>query len=170
MSRAGEYGLVALVVLVIIVLFRVSRLLLHKILHLLERKYGVYTVDHVIVTGFLFLLIGLLFLPFISSVLGFANRDYLPGGMIFHLVLVAVSVVLFSFAEDLFGSIKKYHSNREIWKIGKHMKIIFLPVLAFLATGILFLSPVFYTGLTIILLVFYFFALWCRPEYQGRKR
>ncbi|MBN1435366.1 hypothetical protein JW921_11435 [Candidatus Fermentibacterales bacterium] len=163
MSRLADYGWVALVILVLMGLFRLSRILLGRIVGRFRQRFPAYTVDHLIVLGFLFLLLGLLALPLTSVALGFFDPCRLPGGMVLHLVMVAGSVILFSFSEDLFGSIRRADKERAAsWSVGRHMRVIALPLLLFLVLGALFLSPIFYSALTIVLLVFYLAALWCR--------
>ena len=163
--RLLDYGLVALVILVVVVLFRLSRSLMNRVMSRLERDGVPLSADRILVTGLMFLLCGLLFLPFFTSVLAFFSRESLPGGMILHLFLVALSVIFFSIAEDLFRVFSSYPSDRP-WTRSKHMKTVALPLLVFWGIGCLLLSPVFYSGLTIILTLFYLFALACRPSVE----
>lgn len=162
-ERLLDYGLVALVILAVVVLFRVSRILMNRVMKILERDGVVPGADRVLFTGFMFLLTGLLFLPFFTSVLAFFSSERLPGGMIFHLFMVALSVILFSVAEDLFRVFSSRPSGSP-WSKTRHMKAITIPLLVFWGIGCLFLSPLFYSGLTIILAVFYLYALLCRPS------
>ncbi|MCD4848888.1 MAG: hypothetical protein K8R76_11945 [Candidatus Aegiribacteria sp.] len=162
-ERLIDYGLVALVILVIIGLFRLSRVLMHVMLRHLKEKYPILTADRLMVTGFITLLTGMIFLPFITSAFTLIDNQQLTGGMVFHLLLVAFSVVLFSIAEDLFRLFSSYPSDRT-WTRKKHFRIILIPLLAFWAIGCLFISPLFYSGLTVILALFYLYALFCRPS------
>jgi len=161
-QRLVDYALVALVILAVFGLFRLSRFLLKRILIKLKMKYSVLTADRILVTGFFFLLAGLLFLPVFTSLLALINNRYLTGGMILHLVLVAFSVILFSIAEDLFRDFTSCESS-ENWSVARHFRYISIPFLGFWLAGCLFLSPIFYSGLTVILSLFYLFALSCRP-------
>ncbi|MCK4671176.1 MAG: hypothetical protein KAT47_01450 [Candidatus Aegiribacteria sp.] len=162
-ERLIDYGLVALVIVVIIGLFRLSRILMHIMLRHLKGKYPVLTADRLMVTGFITLLAGMIFLPFITSVFSLIDNQHLTGGMIFHLLLVALSVVLFSIAEDLFRLFSSYPPDRN-WSRKKHFHTISIPLLVFWVIGCLFISPLFYSGLTVILALFYLYALVCRPS------
>jgi uncharacterized membrane protein len=157
-----------MVIIVIIALFRVSRLLTDRVLARLGRGGTPPSADRILLTGFMVLLAGLLFLPFFTSILAFFSSRYLPGGMILHLAMVAVSVVLFSIAEDLF---RVFTSSRPdtAWTRGRHLRTIALPLLVFWAIGFLFLSPVFYSGLAVILTIFYLYALICRPSGESHE-
>jgi hypothetical protein len=44
-----------------------------------------------------------------------------------------------------------------------------LPLLVFWAVGCLLLSPVFYSGLSIILALFYLYSVGCRPVSAAKK-
>ena len=162
-ERLIDYGLVALVILVVIGLFRISRVLMHKILRRLKEKYPVLTADRLMVIGFITLLMGMISLPFITSVISLIDNQHLFGGMVFHLLLVALSVVLFSIAEDLFRLFSSYPPDRN-WSRKKHFLTISVPLLIFWVIGCLFISPLFYSGLTVILALFYLYALSCRPS------
>ena len=169
-DRLLDYGLVALVILAVLVLFRISRILMNRVMKNLERDGRAPGADMVLFTGFMFLLTGLLFLPFFTSVLAFFSSESLPGGMIFHLFMVALSIILFSVAEDLFRVFSSHPSDSP-WLKTRHMKAIAVPLLVFWGIGCLFLSPLFYSGLTIILVVFYLYALLCRPSGEkGEER
>lgn len=161
-QRLIDYALVALVILGVFGLFRVSRILMRSVLTKLKKRYGVLNADRMLVTGFFFLLAGLMFLPAFTSLLAGINSRMLTGGMVLHLVLVAVSVILFSIAEDLFRDFSSC-PPRENWTVSRHFKCISIPFITFWATGCVFLSPIFYSGLTVILAIFYLFALSCRP-------
>ncbi len=162
-ERLIDYGMVAFVILVIIGLFRLSRILMHAMLRHLKEKYPVLTADRLMVTGFITLLTGMIFLPFITSAFALIDNQHLAGGMIFHLLLVALSVVLFSIAEDLFRLFSSYPPDRT-WTRKKHFRIILIPLLLFWAIGCLFISPLFYSGLTVVLALFYLYALFCKPS------
>lgn len=162
-ERLIDYGLVALVIIVIIGLFRLSRVLMHKMVSRLKEKYPALTADRLMVVGFITLLTGMIFLPFVTSVFSFIDNQHLAGGMIFHLLLVALSVILFSIAEDLFRLFSSYPPDRS-WTRKKHFRTISVPLLVFWAIGCLFISPLFYSGLTVILALFYLYALGCRPS------
>ena len=162
-ERLIDYGMVALVIIVIIGLFRLSRILMHVMLRRLKEKYPVLTADMLMVTGFITLLTGMIFLPFITSAFALIDNQHLTGGMVFHLLLVALSVVLFSIAEDLFRLFSSYPPDRT-WTRKKHFRIISIPLLVFWAIGCLFISPLFYSGLTVILALFYLYALVCKPS------
>ncbi len=156
-----DYLLVALVILAVFGLFRLSRVLLKHILNKLREKYSTFGADHMLVTGLYFLLAGLLFLPAFTSILAVFNSEALTGGMILHLVLVAISIILFSIAEDLFRDFSTC-APAERWSAGRHGRYISVPLIIFWAVGSIFLSPLFYSGLTLILILFYLFAISCR--------
>lgn len=156
-----DYALVAMVILVIFGLFRLSRYIMVRILALLKRKFDCFGRDRLLFTAFMFLLAGLIFLPSFTSVLSLFNNRYLTGGMIFHLVMVAFSIILFSVSEDMFREYTGCRKVCEGWSRSLHLKRISLPVIVFWTLGCLFLSPLFYSGLTIILLLFYIYALSC---------
>lgn len=160
-DRLLDYGLVAVVVAIVAALFRVSRILLRRLLTRLEAS-GPLTADRLLRAGFLTLLAGLLMLPFLTSLLAFANRSRLPGGMPLHLGVVAVSVLLFSVAEDLFRSFRAYPRD-PAWTVRRHLTSQSVPLLVFWAVGALLLSPIFYSGLSLLLAVFYLYAVSCRP-------
>ena len=115
-----------------------------------------------LVTALYFLLAGLLFLPTFTSLLAVINSRYLTGGMVIHLVLVAFSIVLFSISEDLFRDFSTCSSEKN-WSIGRHFRYVSISFITFWALGCIFISPLFYSGLTLILVLFYIFALSCRP-------
>lgn len=161
-ERLLDYGLVALVVGIVALLFRLSRSIMRRLLARMEASAPL-TADAVLRAGFLILLAGLLMLPFVTSLLAFADRSRLPGGMPLHLFMVAVSVILFSIAEDLFRSFRSYPPDAR-WSPGRHMAAMSAPLLVFWATGCLLLSPLFYSGLSVILAAFYLYSVSCRPD------
>jgi uncharacterized membrane protein len=160
LDRLVDYGLVLLVILVIMGLFRVARKLLEFWLDRLAARKRQVTSDGALFSGMLFLLAGLLFLPFVTALISFVKSDFLPGGMVLHLFLVAVSVVVFSISEDLFRIFRGFPVDpaRGRWSTGEHMRRITLPLLVFWALGSIFLSPLFYSGLTVLLALFYLYA------------
>ncbi len=160
-QRLIDYAMVAIVILAVFGLFRLSRVLMQRLIGNLRNRYPLFGADRMLVTGLIFLLTGLLFLPVFTSLLAVINNAHLTGGIVLHLVLVAVSIVLFSIAEDLFRDFSVCHSE-EYWTIGKHFKCVSLPFILFWAAGSVFISPLFYSGLTIVLALFYLFALSCR--------
>jgi len=167
-QRLIDYLHVAFVILVVLGLFRLSRIIMGRILKRLRSFFGILTPDRILLTGFYFLLAGLLLLPAITSLLASINSIHLTGGIVLHLILVAVSIVLFSIAEDLFRDFSVAEASDK-WSIGRHFKYILLPVIAFWAFGCVFLSPLFYSGFTVILVIFYLYALSCRPTIDSGK-
>lgn len=167
MERLIDYGLVAIVILVVIGLFRLSRILMNRLLGKIKKKYPLLTADRILMTGFYVLLAGLIFLPLFTSILSIIDNHYLWGGIILHLLLVAISIILFSISEDLFRIFSTYPADKN-WSKKKHFRSISIPLLMFWVTGCLFISPLFYSGLTIILAVFYLYALICRPVNNDR--
>jgi hypothetical protein len=166
-DRLLDYGLVALVVVIVAGLFRCSRIILKLFLTRLEAS-GPLSADRVLRAGFLILLAGLLMLPFLTSLLAFANSTALPGGMPLHLAVVALSIILFSIAEDLFRSFRAYPRDAT-WSTGRHIASMSVPLVVFWAIGCLLLSPIFYSGLSIILALFYLYSVSCRPVASSRK-
>ncbi len=160
-QRLIDYAMVAIVILTVFGLFRLSRILMQRLLKTLRSRYTVFGADQMLVTGLLFLLSGLLFLPAFTSLLAVLNSRHLTGGIVVHLLLVAISIVLFSISEDLFRDFSTCNSDKH-WSIGRHFKYVSVPFLAFWALGCTFLSPLFYSGLTLILVLFYLYALSCR--------
>lgn len=161
-QRLTDYALVGLVVLVIFGLFRLSRIILGRVLKSLENRYGPLGPDRTLFAAFLFLLTGLLFLPAITCLLALLNSEYLPGGMVLHLVLVALSIILFSISEDMFRDFPSMEADGRSWSAGEHFRRLAFPFALFWALGVVFLSPLFYSGLTVILALFYMYALSCR--------
>ncbi|MEN8207661.1 MAG: hypothetical protein ABFR50_00265 [Candidatus Fermentibacteria bacterium] len=162
-QRLIDYAVVGAVILVVFGLFRISRVLMQRLLKYLRNRYTVFNADRMLVTGLFFLLAGLLFLPAFTSLLALINSSHLPGGIVLHLALVAVSIVLFSISEDLFRDFSSYPSD-DYWTVGSHFRFVSVPFILFWATGSIFISPIFYSGLTLILMLFYLFALSCRPS------
>lgn len=165
-QRFMDYALVALVILAVFGLFKLSRVLMGLVLKSLKKRYGVPGVDRILVTAFYFLLAGLLMLPAFTSILAVFNSGYLTGGILIHLVLVAVSIVLFSIAEDLFRDFPGCVCLDK-WSTGKHFKYVSVPIFVFWAIGCIFISPLFYSGLTLILTLFYLYALSCRRDKEN---
>jgi uncharacterized membrane protein len=162
-QRLLDYLLVAIVILCVFGLFRISRIFMRSVLAKLKKRYGVLDADRILLTGFFFLLSGLMFLPAFTSLLAVINNRIFTGGMVLHLVLVAISVILFSIAEDLFRDFSNC-PLRENWSVNRHFKYISIPLISFWAIGCILLSPVFYSGLTLIVAIFYLFALSCRSS------
>lgn len=156
-----DYGIVFGVVLVLMSLFKLSRYLLHRFIKTITKNSGSFSSDSALLWGMRFLLLGLLMLPFITSVLAFFNNVHLIGGMPLHLMLTALSVVLFSFAEDLFRDYNGYGGNH-LQSVSWHFKKLLLPLLAFWIVGCVFISPLFYSGLTVLAVVFYRICLYFR--------
>jgi hypothetical protein len=170
-QRFIDYGIVLAVVLVLSGLFRFSRFLLGGFIKAQENKGRVFSSDLALVWGMRFLLGGMLLLPFVTSILAFFQNRILLGGMPLHLGLTAVSVVLFSFAEDLFRDYNKYPVGK-LKSVAWHTKTLALPVLVFWIAGCVFLSPLFYSALTVLFIVFYRLCLYFRKtaEFHGKKR
>ena len=160
-QRLIDYAMVAIVILTVFGLFRLSRILMHRLLKNLRSRYSVFGADHMLVTALIFLFTGLLFLPAFTSLLAVTNSRHLTGGIAVHLLLVAISIVLFSISEDLFRDFSTCSSDKN-WSIGSHFKYVSVPFILFWTVGCVFISPLFYSGLTIILVLFYLYALSCR--------
>ncbi len=165
-QRLTDYAMVALVILVIFGLFRLSRLIMNRMLKHIQARYGTLSPDLALYIAFLFLLTGLMFLPAFTSLLAVINNQYLFGGMFLHLVLVAVSIILFSIAEDMFREFPSMPGTKEMWTISGHFRRMSIPFAVFWALGVVFISPLFYSGLTVILALFYLFALSCRKAVE----
>ncbi len=172
-QRLIDYGMVLAVVLVLSGLFRLSRQLLTVFIGKQQKQGKEFTSDQALLWGMRFLLGGMILLPFVTSLLAFVQNRQLVGGMTLHLALTAVSVVLFSFAEDLFRDYNEYKIT-SLKSLQWHTKKLLIPVLVFWVIGSIFLSPLFYSGLTILLVVFYRLCLYFRkeltPERKNRKR
>ena len=162
-QRLIDYGIVLVVVLILSGLFRLSRYLLGVFIKKHETSGNTFSSDLALLWGMRFLLGGMLLLPFVTSLLAFIENQKLIGGMTLHLALTAVSVVLFSFAEDLFRDYNNYE-HAKLKDVSWHLKKLLVPVLAFWVTGCLFLSPLFYSGLTILIVVFYRLCLYFRKN------
>ncbi len=153
-ERFIDYGIVIFIVILLSLLFKLSRHLLNSFTSKFEQKGIAFSSDMALLWGMRFLLTGMLLLPFITSLFAFANNQQLIGGMPFHLFLTAVSVVLFSFSEDLFRDYNTYNNTSlkpQVW----HAKKLVIPIIIFWLVGVIFISPLFYSGLTILIVVFY---------------
>lgn len=168
-QRLTDYALVGLVILVIFGLFRLSRIVMGRVMKRLEKRYGSPGPDRTLFTAFLFLLGGLLFLPSVTYFLAFLNNEYLAGGMFLHLVLVAISIILFSIAEDMFRDFPSMEAGGDSWSVGEHFRRLAVPFALFWALGVVFLSPLFYSGLTVILAIFYIYSLSCRKSSETAR-
>lgn len=164
-QRLIDYGIVLAVVLVLSGLFRLSRQLLTLFIKKQESKGNEFTSDQALLWGMRFLLCGMMLLPFLTSLLAFVQNGQLVGGMTLHLGLTAISVVLFSFAEDLFRDYNRY-SRKNIMPVAWHTKKLLVPVIVFWAAGCVFISPLFYSGLTILLVFFYRLCLYFRKALE----
>ncbi len=153
-DRLLDYAIVLGVVLLLMSLFKISRFLLHRFTGMKRPAGSEFSADHALLWGLRSLLAGLLLLPFITSLLAFANNQRLLGGMPLHLALTAVSVVLFSFAEDLFRDYNSYGAI-SLKPLSWHTRRVTPLLLAFWIVGTVFLSPLFYSGLTVLVAVFY---------------
>jgi hypothetical protein len=160
-QRLIDYGIVLAIVLILSGLFRLSRYLLVVFIKRREVKGIPFTSDQALLWGMRYLLCGLLLLPFVTSLLAFIQNQKLIGGMPLHLILTALSVVLFSFAEDLFRDYNSY-SHSCLLPVSWHLKKLLVPFILFWVTGSIFLSPLFYSGLLILLFVFYRLCLFFR--------
>ncbi|MCK5035046.1 MAG: hypothetical protein KAS73_04065 [Candidatus Sabulitectum sp.] len=168
-QRLMDYGVVLVVVLLLSGLFRLSRHLLAVFIKRQEAPGKEFTSDQALLWGMRFLLGGMILLPFVTSILAFAQNRHLVGGMPLHLGLTALSVVLFSFAEDLFRDYNSYKNN-SLKTVQWHTKKLLLAVLVFWAIGSVFLSPLFYSGLTILIAVFYRMCLYFRKEVTSDEK
>ena len=164
-QRLIDYGIVLAVVLVLSGLFRLSRQLLALFIKKQESKGIEFTSDQALLWGMRFLLCGMMLLPFLTSLLAFVQSGQLVGGMTLHLGLTAFSVVLFSFAEDLFRDYNRYN-RKKIQPVAWHTKKLLVSVIVFWAVGCIFISPLFYSGLTILLVIFYRLCLHFRKELE----
>jgi hypothetical protein len=168
-QRLADYGTVVAVVLVLAGLFRLARFLLGRFVSSLRGKGCRFSSDDSLLWGMRFLLVGLIFLPFITSLLAFADNSRLPGGMALHLFMTVLSVLLFSFAEDLFRDYNSY-ADGALESLQWHGKRLFVPVVLFWVIGCVFISPLFYSGLTILVCLFYRLCLYFRkPAIQKTK-
>jgi hypothetical protein len=153
-----------MVVLAVFGLFRLSRIVLKFVMSRLQKKYGVLGQDRTLYVSFLFLLAGLLFLPSFTSLLAVFDRDHLVGGMPLHLSLVALSIILFSISEDMLREFPSIDPGSGAWSVSQHFRRLAIPFILFWAMGVVLLSPIFYSGLTVILALFYLYALSCRKK------
>lgn len=168
-QRLTDYAIVLAIVLVLSGLFRLSRYLLGLFIQKKEVEGKEFSSDQALIWGMRFLLGGMILLPFVTSLLAFVQNRHLAGGMALHLTLTALSVVLFSFAEDLF---RDYNSflHKKLKPVSWHTRKLYLPVLLFWVTGCVFLSPLFYSGLTILLIVFYRLCLFFRKNSDQKQQ
>lgn len=160
-QRLTDYGIVLGVVLVLMSLFKLSRFLLHRFIKSKSSSGKEFSIDTALLWGMRFLLTGLLLLPFISSLLAFFDNRHLIGGMPLHLALTAVSVVLFSFAEDLFRDYNSY-GGTDLKPVAWHFRKLAVPLVVFWVVGCVLLSPLFYSALTVLSVVFYRICLYFR--------
>jgi len=164
-QRVHDIILVVLVLAVLKGLFELTRLLLRRFIALLSARGHALTRDTAIQWGVGFLLCGLLMLPFFTSILALFDNRALVGGIVLHLALVAVSIVLFSFAEDLIRLYNTFPTGRKgLLPVGSHVRKMLPFLAAFWAVGFLFLSPIFYSALTIMIFIFFLAVL------HGRKK
>ena len=168
-ERLMDYGIVLVVVLLLSGLFRLSRSLLGFFIKKHEREGKAFSSDQALLWGMIFLLGGMILLPFVTAILAFIQNRQLVGGMSLHLGLTAVSVVFFSFAEDLFRDYNKYRNDHKK-PVSWHTKKLLLPVLVFWAIGSIFLSPLFYSGLTLLIVVFYGLCLYFRKTPERKTK
>jgi hypothetical protein len=54
-----------------------------------------------------------------------------------------------------------------MWTVSAHFRRLSVPFALFWAVGVIFLSPLFYSGLTVILALFYLYALSCRKAEEA---
>lgn len=167
-QRLTDYGIVLGIVLLLSGLFRLSRYLLDTFIKKQEAGGYTFTSDQALLWGMRFLLGGMILLPFVTSILAFVQNQQLIGGMSLHLGLTAVSVILFSFAEDLFRDYNKYKTD-QLKPFSWHTKKLLLPVILFWITGCVFISPLFYSGLTVLLAIFYWLCLYFRKTTRQSK-
>ncbi len=168
-QRLIDYGIVLAVVLVLSGLFRLSRYLLGHFIKKQDLSGTPFSSDQALFWGMIFLLGGMIFLPFVTSILAFVHNGHLVGGMTLHLALTALSVVLFSFSEDLFRDYNSYKSDT-LKPVAWHTKRLLAPILIFWITGCVFLSPLFYSGLTILIAVFYRLCLYFRKTSASQTK
>lgn len=167
-QRFVDYGIVLGVVLLLVGLFKLSRLLLGKMISRERQRSGGFSSDMALLWGMRFLLTGLLMLPFITSLLAFADNERLAGGMPLHLAMTAISVVLFSFAEDLFRDYNRYDAS-SLKPSSWHWRRVGIPLLLFWMTGCAFLSPIFYSALVLLVTAFYGLCLHFRRSCGQRS-
>jgi hypothetical protein len=164
-QRVQDILLVVFVLAVLKGLFELTRLLLRRFIALLAARGHALTRDTAIQWGIGFLLCGLLLLPFFTSILALFDNRTLAGGIALHLLLVAVSIVLFSFAEDLIRLYNTFPAGRTgLLPVGSHVRKMLPFIGAFWAVGFLLLSPIFYTALALLILVFFLAVLYGRKK------
>lgn len=164
-QRVYDILTVLLVLAVLKGLFELTRLLLRRFTGLLADRGRPLNRDTAIQWGMGSLLAGLLLLPFLTAVLALFDNRRLTGGIVAHLFLVAISIVLFSFAEDL---IRLYNTfpvaKKGLSPVSVHMRKVLPLIIAFWVLGALLLSPIFYTALTILVFIFYLAVLYGRKK------
>jgi len=164
-QRIIDILLVALVLASLKGLFELTRVLLRRFISLLEKRGRPLNRDSAIQWGMGSLLAGLLLLPFFTSILAIFDNRRLAGGIVLHLILVAVSIVLFSFAEDLIRIFNSCPIRKGgMLSVSAHLKRMAPVIMVFWATGFLLLSPIFYSALSVLVVVFYIAVL------HGRRR
>ena len=167
MNRLVDYLYVALVIAALWGLFRLARAATGRYLRRLEKTRRSpdppLSRDEVLSRGFIVLLLGLMAMPAATALLALLNDDHLVGGIYLHLAMVSVSVVVFSVVEDLFRLYKTYPRG-DGWTVSRHLFRVAPFLIGFWALGAALLSPIFYSALSILLALFYLFALWCRKD------
>lgn len=163
--RIMDILLVVFVLALLKGLFEITRRLLRRFTGLLARRGRPLHRDSAIQWGMGSLLAGLLLLPFFTAILAFFQNRRLTGGLVLHLILVAVSIVLFSFSEDLLRLYNTFPRMKNgLLPVSAHFRRMLPFIMVFWAAGVLFLSPLFYSALTVLLLVFYLAVL------HGRRK
>jgi uncharacterized membrane protein len=164
-QRLTDYALVLLGIVALWLIFKLSRKLLNLLTSYLGKKGYRATADRALLSGLLLLLLGLIFLPIATAGIATFSPRRLPGGMPTHLVMVTISIIVFSMAEDLFRNFPAAPPDPEgYWPLGRHLRIVVPALIVFWALGFAFISPIFYTGLTVIIMIFYLYALSCRKR------
>ncbi|MBD3369320.1 hypothetical protein GF402_03035 [Candidatus Fermentibacteria bacterium] len=164
-QRLTDYALVFLGIFVLWLIFKLSRRLLNALSSYLRRKGRRPTSDRILLIGLLLLLAGLLFLPLLTAAIASISPRRLPGGMPIHLLMVIISIIVFSMSEDLFRTFPTAPPGTEgYWPLWRHLRTVVPAVLVFWALGAIFISPIFYAGLTVIIMIFYLYALACRKR------
>jgi hypothetical protein len=159
-QRIHDALLVALVLAALKGLFELTRLLMRRFTTLLDSRGRPLNRDTAIQWGVGFLLAGLLLLPSLTAVLALFDNRRLPGGIVLHLFLVAVSIILFSLAEDLIRMFNSLPKGRDgLLPVKRHASRMLPFIAGFWLAGALFLSPIFYTALAILICVFYLAVL-----------
>ncbi len=164
-QRLQDALLVALVLVVLKGLFEFTRFLMKRFTAMLAARGHPLNRDSAIQWGIGALLSGLLLLPFFTSILTLFNNRILVGGIVLHLVLVAFSIILFSFAEDLIRLYNSFPPGASgLQSVGSHIKRMLPLIAAFWAVGFICLSPIFYTALTVLICIFYMAVLHGRQK------